>query len=111
MTDDVAPKGLVDALAFFAWRPSPDEAAAYAQAALAAKCLPASAVTADVVLAALALREQRVRAAVEPIPFENPLDAVFNRAARNGGDLSAEVEANMRADRLRALREKDQQTE
>jgi hypothetical protein len=110
MTEEPMPKGFVEAMAVLGWRPSTDEAAAYAQAQEAARQLPPSKVTADRVLAALAQREKRKSPAPAPISFENPLDEVFNRAARNGGEISAEVEARMRADRIEALRKKDPPT-
>ena len=111
MSGDTLPKGILDAMATLAWRQHDDEAAAYAQAVEAAKRLPPSTITADRVLAALARRDQPSSpAADDSVVCENPFDEVFKRAARNGGDISAEVEARMRADRIRAQREKDQQT-
>lgn len=112
MSGDTLPKGILDAMATLAWRAHDDEAAAYAQAVEAAMRLPPSTITADRVLAALARREQQPPqpACADPAICENPFDEVFKRAARNGGDISAEIEARMRADRLRAQREKDQQS-
>lgn len=112
MSGDTLPKGILEAMATLAWRPHDDEAAAYAQAVETAKRLPPSTIPADRVLAALARREQQPLppAHADPAICENPFDEVFKRAARNGGDISAEIEARMRADRLRAQREKDQQT-
>jgi len=112
MSGDTLPKGILDAMATLAWRQHDDEAAAYAQAVEAAKRLPPSTITSDRVLAALARRDQQPppAAADDSAVCENPFDEVFKRAARNGGDISAEVEARMRADRIRAQREKDQQT-
>jgi hypothetical protein len=112
MSGDTLPKGILDAMATLVWRAHDDELAAYAQAVEAAKRLPPSMITADLVLAALARREQQPRtpADADSVICENPFDDLFKRAARNGGDISAEIEARMRADRLRAQREKDQQT-
>ncbi len=112
MSDDTLPKGILDAMAILAWRRHDDDVAAYAQAVEAAKRLPSSTITADRLLAALARREQQLPSAVveDPAVCENLFDDVFRRAARNGGDISAEVEARMRADRIRAQRKKDQQT-
>lgn len=111
MSKEPTSKEFLEAMATLAWRPHEDEAAAYAQAVTAAKRLPPSAVTADRVLAALARLEQKKEEvpSERTIPCENPLDEVFKRAARHGGDIPASVEEQMRADRLRAQQEKDQQ--
>jgi hypothetical protein len=40
MSDDTLPKGILEAMALFTWRPHDDEAAAYARALEVAKKLP-----------------------------------------------------------------------